>query len=82
MPAMKNTVLASMESEDGAQCVDFFRRADGTFGFELYRKEYDGSSRWQSLGRYSQWSFASGEDALSTAKQHLEWLSRSETWRW
>ena len=58
---MRNTVLASIETEDGSQCVDFFLREDGTFGFEQYRGEYDGATRWQSLGKYAQLSFSSGQ---------------------
>ena len=79
---MSNTVLASLESEDGTQCVDLFLRTDGTFGFEQYRGEHDGSSDWQNLSKYSQLSFASGDEALHAAKQRVSWLGRSEVWRW
>jgi hypothetical protein len=79
---MSSTVLASFETADGTQCVDVFKRADGTFGFEQYRSECDGTSRWLSLGKYSQLSFASGEQALQLAKQRVPWLSRTEVWRW
>ena len=79
---MSNTVLASFESEDGTQCVDFFLRNDGKFGFEQYRGEYDGANRWQSLHKYSQLSFASGQEALRVAKEHVSWLGQTEVWRW
>jgi hypothetical protein len=79
---MRNTVLASLETEDDSQCVDFFLREDGTFGFEQYRGEYDGATRWQSLGKYAQLSFGSGQEALRVAKEHVPWLNRTETWRW
>ena len=65
---MKSTVLASLETEDGTQCVDFFSRENGTFGFEQYRRDYDGISRWQSLGKYGGLSLRSGEEALCAAK--------------
>jgi hypothetical protein len=42
---MKRTVLASLETADGAQCVDFFVRADGSFGFEHYRADLDGHAQ-------------------------------------
>ena len=71
---MSSTVIASLESEDGTHCVDFFTREDGTFGFEQYRGEYDGSSRWQSLSEYARKSFASGQEALHVAKQQVSWL--------
>ena len=79
---MRSCVLVSLESEDGAQCVDIFEREDGSFGFEQYRTEFDGMSRWQSLGRFSQLSFASGEQAFNAAKQRVPWLDRTESWRW
>jgi hypothetical protein len=79
---MKCTVLTSLETEDGTQCVDFFLREDGTFGFEQYRSEYDGPSRWQSLSKYSHLTFDSGPEALQTAKQHVPSLCRAEVWRW
>ena len=79
---MRSTVLASLETQDGTQCVDFFLREDGTYGFEQYRGEYDGAPRWQSLGKYAHLSFSSGQEALSVAKQHVSWLNQAEVWRW
>ena len=75
-------VLASLEDADGAQCVDVFARADGSFGFEQYRSDADGDSRWQSLNRFSELRFASGEDALRSAKERVPWLNPAEVWRW
>ena len=79
---MKRTVLASLETTDGTQCVDFFVRADGSFGFEHYRADLDGAGRWQSLNRYSHLSFATGDEALRMAKQRLPWLDPQTVWRW
>ena len=42
---MTVTVLAPFESADRMLCVDVFRRGDGSFGFEEFRSERDGSSR-------------------------------------
>jgi len=78
---MRNTVLASLEPEDGAQCVDF-ARADGTFGIEQTRAELDGASRWHCLNSYSELAFASSQGAPHVAKQHLPWLDQHEVWRW
>src|SRR6266403_513923 len=33
------TVLASRENAEGNRCVDIFRRDDGSFGFEEYRRD-------------------------------------------
>ena len=76
------TVLASLETQDGSECVDVFVREDGTYGFEQYRREYDGAGQWQDLGKYSQLVFASASEALAGAKQHVPWLGRDQVWRW
>ena len=79
---MSRTVLASFEDQFHSQCVDIFVRENGTFGFEEFRSESDGSARWQSLGKYSHLSFASGEQALCEAQQHVVWLENTGPWRW
>jgi hypothetical protein len=33
------TVLASIETDDGLRCVDLFRRPDGTFGYQEFRRD-------------------------------------------
>jgi hypothetical protein len=79
---MKRTVLASLELENGFQCVDFFLREGGTFGFEHYRREHDGAIRWQAIGNCAHLSFGSGEDALEAAKKIVPCLNQAEVWRW
>src|SRR5215218_4609412 len=74
---MRSTVLASLEIEDGTQCVDFFLREDGNFG--QYRGDHDGPNRWQSLSTYSGLSFCSGEEALQVAKQHVRGLAQQNS---
>lgn len=78
---MKPVVLASFEDDERLRCVDVFRRHDGTFGFEHYRSEADGS-RWQSLGPYAQLTFATGAEALAAAKSTVAWLDPALAWRW
>jgi hypothetical protein len=79
---MSRKVLASFESDDGMLCVDIFMREDGTFGFEEFREEQDGGTRWQPLGRFAMLAFPSGEAALSAAQTQVQWLCKSEIWRW
>lgn len=75
-------VLASFEDSFSAHCVDVFVRENGTFGFEEFRSESDGDGRWQSLGKYSQLSFDSGEQALREAEQRITWFENIGPWRW
>lgn len=79
---MSRKVLASFEDAFRSHCVDIFVRADGTFGFEEYRSEVDGSGSWQSLGRYSRLSFGSGAQALDEAQLRVAWLKTPAPWRW
>jgi hypothetical protein len=79
---MGHKVLASFESSDGKHCVDVFARDDTSFGFEEFRGESDGGTRWQSLCKHGSLVFASGEAALAAAQDRVPWLSKSESWRW
>jgi hypothetical protein len=73
MPAFK--VLTSLENSTGNHCVDIFVRADGTFGFEEYRRDPEDLSGWFSLHRYSHQVFPTGEDALAEAKSRVAWIA-------
>jgi len=72
MPASK--VLTSLENSAGDHCVDIFVRADGTFGFEEYRRDPEDVSGRFSLHRYSHQMFATTEDALAGAKSRVAWM--------
>ena len=78
---MGNKVLASLENPYGdyCYCVDVFSRADGTFGFEEYRRDPEDGGLWYSLNRYSRLVFNSEEDALAQAKACVVWLKANGT---
>ena len=73
MPASVK-VLTSIEDSPGNHCVDIFVRADGTFGFEEYRRDPEDVSGWFSLHRYSHQVFSTAEAALAEAKSRVEWM--------
>ncbi len=75
---MGNKVLASLENPYGDYCVDVFSRADGTFGFEEYRRDPEDGETWHSLHRYSGQVFKSEVDALAQAKAYVAWLKVNE----
>ena len=70
---MGNKVLASLENSYGDYCVDIFVRADGSFGFEEYRRDPEDGA-WRDLHRYSGRVFHSEEDAVAGAKGYVPWL--------
>jgi hypothetical protein len=70
-----NRVLRSIETEDGTRCVDIFVRADGTFGFEEYRRDAEDGRGWFLIGHYAGGVHASQDAALATALLKVTWLA-------
>lgn len=73
--ADKNVVVRSLNMDGEAHCVDIFRRPDGTYGFEEYRREPEDGRGWYAIGCYSLRSFRTSMDALSSAKASVRWLA-------
>jgi DNA-binding transcriptional LysR family regulator len=68
------TVLASLETEDGLRCVDLFRRPDGTFGYEEFRRDPEDRGAWTLVRFASGLSYASLELARAAAGAAVMWL--------
>lgn len=73
----KPLVLQSIEREDAAVCVDLFRRADGSFGFELYRRDAEDPRGWHPAGGFAALSFASEAEARRAAREAVPWLAEA-----
>ena len=68
-------VLRSLETEDGTRCVDLFRRPDGTFGYEEFRRDPEDRGIWTPVRFASVVSFASLEQAHAAAGAAVVWLA-------
>jgi hypothetical protein len=68
-------VLASLENAEHDRCVDLFRRPDGSFGFEEFRRDPEDAGAWTPVQFYARRSFASKQEALAAAKQAVAWLA-------
>jgi hypothetical protein len=68
------TVLTSYETHDGSLCVDVFRRDDGTFGFEQFRREVEDFNRWERVSYYGEQRFADVDAAIRAARRTLSWF--------
>ena len=66
--------LASLESSDGARCVDIFVRADGSFGFEEFRRDPEDGGVWTLTGHFAALRFATREAAEEAASKTVAWL--------
>jgi hypothetical protein len=71
----KNVVIRSFNLEGETRCVDIFRRPDGTFGFEAYRRDPEDGRGWFAIGAYAARAFATEADALASAKASVPWLA-------
>ena len=49
----KNTVILSLNNDEGNLCLDIFIRENDTFGFEEYRKDPENIYGWYKVGNYS-----------------------------
>jgi hypothetical protein len=68
------SVLSSLENSDGDRCVDLFRRVDGSFGFEEFRRDVEDQGRWTPVAYYSDARYASQELAQDAAATTVPWL--------
>ena len=68
-------MLASLETEDGLRCVDLFRRPDGTFGYEEFRRDPEDRGAWTPVRFASALSYASLDQARAAARAAVPWLS-------
>ena len=50
------------------RCVDIFKRPDGTFGFEEFRRDPEDMGSWTPVAYYSVREYATEADAISAAR--------------
>ncbi len=70
-------VLDSFEDFDGSRCVDIFRRPDGTFGFEEFRRDPEDAGLWTPVTYFSGKELKSKEQTIAAAKRAVTWLAES-----
>src|SRR5262249_15311299 len=71
----KNVVMRSYNLDGENRCVDIFRRPNGSYGFEEYRREPEDGRGWFAIGDFSVLSFERESDALASAKASISWLA-------
>ncbi len=70
-------VLDSIENGQHDRCVDLFRRPDGSFGFEEFRRDVEDAGAWTPVAYYSRVAYASNEAALDAAVARVVWLGEA-----
>lgn len=67
-------VLASHQTPDADRCVDVFSRANGSFGFEEFRKDSEDLGVWTPVSYFSGHEYPTAADALGAARRAVAWL--------
>jgi len=67
-------VFNSIENDEHDRCVDLFRRPDGTFGFEEFRRDVEDLGAWTPVAYHSAVAYASDAAALAAANRAVVWL--------
>jgi hypothetical protein len=68
-------VLESPSTAAVDRCVDLFRRPDGTFGFEEFRRDPEDMGSWTPIAYYSAREYLTESDAIVAARAAVPWLS-------
>ncbi len=67
-------VLESVENAEHDRCVDLFRRPDGSFGFESFRRDVEDRGLWTAVAYHSAAAYGSKEAAVTAAVGAVSWL--------
>jgi len=71
----RNLVLQSIETPEGDRCVDIFRRDDGSFGIEGYRRDPEDTGGWFRATAYGDQRFATEALARNAAERLFPWVN-------
>jgi hypothetical protein len=70
-------VFDSIENGQHDRCVDLFRRPDGSFGFEEFRRDVEDAGVWTPVAYHSGATYATKDAALSAAVKAVAWLAEA-----
>jgi hypothetical protein len=68
------SVLASPSTTTVDRCVDIFKRPDGTFGFEEFRRDPEDMGSWTPIAYYPVREYLTEGDAIAAARAAVLWL--------
>jgi len=68
-------VFASIENPEHDRCVDLFRRPDGSYGFEEFRRDVEDRGYWTPIRYFSGSVYSSQEAVALAAMRSVVWLA-------
>ena len=69
-----NAVLHSVNLPGETICVDIFRRPDGSYGFDEFRRDVEDGRGWFSIGYHGDQVFPTEDAAIAAARASVAWL--------
>lgn len=70
-------VFASIENGEHDRCVDLFRRTDGSFGFEEFRRDVEDAGAWTPVRYHAGLTFPTAEAAYRAAERAVPWFANT-----
>ncbi len=70
----KDRVVNSVNNEVADRCVDFFVRADGSFGYKEFRRDPEDQGAWTMTAFNAAGVYALYADAVEAASERVVWL--------
>ena len=68
-------MIRSINLPGDSICVDIFRRPDGSFGYDEFRRDTEDGRGWFSIRHAGTLRFETEQDALAAAVEAVEWLA-------
>jgi hypothetical protein len=68
-------VLASYQPFEADRCVDIFKRPDGTFGFEEFRRDPEDMGAWTPVRYFSGREYPTEAETIGAACEAVPWLA-------
>lgn len=68
-------VFSSIENPQHDRCVDLFRRPDGSYGFEDFRRDPEDAGGWTPVRYFSGAVHPSALQAFDAAVKAVAWLA-------
>ncbi|MEQ6203841.1 hypothetical protein ABMC88_12365 [Sulfitobacter sp. HNIBRBA2951] len=72
--AHPHKVIHSVNLHGDNICVDVFQRADGSFGFDEFRRDAEDGRGWFSIGHHGAQRYATHGEAVQAAIRHVGWF--------